>query len=80
MNGQGRWLQWTYPMFLWFLVAVFTVLACKNVVSTAWSPAQPRLIHSLYAPVEAFASESDYRSHASGLVVAVTPLQIFNGN
>ncbi len=43
MNGMNvRLLQWSYPMLLWLMVALFTVLACKNVVgSNEWKPAQP---------------------------------------
>lgn len=42
MNGLNiRLLQWSYPMLLWLMVALFTVLACKNVVgSNEWKPAQ----------------------------------------
>lgn len=38
MNTQVRWLQWAYPLALWLAVAVFTVLACKNIFATSWHP------------------------------------------
>ncbi len=43
MNGMKvNLLQWSYPMFLWLIVALCTALACKNVIgSNEWKPAQP---------------------------------------
>jgi len=47
MNSQGiRWLQWAYPLALWFAVAIFTVLACKNIIASPWQPDQPVLVET----------------------------------
>ncbi|MBY0371809.1 hypothetical protein K2X33_14085 [bacterium] len=47
MNSQSvRWLQWVYPLVLWFAVAFFTVLACKNTFAQNWEPNQPARIEA----------------------------------
>ncbi len=42
MNMGIKWLEWSYPVLLWFMVACFSLLACRNVVAAAaTSPQQP---------------------------------------
>lgn len=50
MNGlRIRLLEWSYPMVLWLLVALCTVLACRNVFgSSGWRPTLPRISQATF--------------------------------
>jgi hypothetical protein len=39
MNISGiKWLEWSYPVVLWIMVAFFSLLACRNVVASVATP------------------------------------------